>query len=146
MSSSGWQDQRAGRCQCCCADYTQHPDLVRSAGDWIVWISRYIYPGIYSGLWRRLSSCLPREGSSLVLKPGHCRAVACSSSSPVSTVSPDLPVCRRLSCARAPLLRDRLDLELIVQLTISSQAKELAHMPYASNLSNVYLLFTSMKC
>ena len=49
-----------------------------------------------------------------------------------STVSPDLAGCRRLSCARAPLLRgDRLDLELIVQLAIRALAKRLAHLDYA---------------
>ena len=53
-----------------------------------------------------------------------------------STVSPDLAVCRRLSCARAPLLRgDRLDLELIVQLTIRALANRLAHLDYADAAS-----------
>ena len=52
--------------------------------------------------------------------------------SQLCTVSPDLAGCRRLSCARAPLLRgDRLDLELIVQLAIRALAKRLAHLDYA---------------
>ena len=55
-----------------------------------------------------------------------------------STVSPDLAVCRRLSCTRAPLLRgDRLDLELIVQLTIRARANRLAHLDYADAASLV---------